>query len=171
MIITHRITGVAALVPVLLLFGGAVSVRTHGQSLCDVKAFRVNSVKGRVVSDSRKGLEPIENAQVVLRTIDGREDVIKTVLAGQDGSFEINGIKDGKYSVTVSKRDWKFVDYYFTVNKKNRAPSGVSLLIRLGVSALEPCGGGSVRAESNHTQTHGGRHPGRVNATNAAFSF
>lgn len=128
------------------------STQLFGQGMCDVKSFQMSKIKGRVVSDGPNGPEPIENAKIELRKINKnkKDSLVSTFQTDKDGYFEVNKIKNGIYSITISKREWKFFDYYFTVTKiksSNNAETKGLLTIQLGVSPIEPCGGGSVKLE------------------------
>jgi 5-hydroxyisourate hydrolase-like protein (transthyretin family) len=135
----------------LLVLTFSLSGELFGQGMCNVKTFQLNKIKGRVVSDGPNGIEPIEKAKIELRKVNKNQSLVLTLLTNKEGYFEINKIKNGKYVVSISKSEWRFVDYYFGVDKfkntDNAEQEGL-LTIQLGVSPIEPCGGGFVKLEN-----------------------
>lgn len=135
----------------LLALTFSLSGELLGQGMCNVKTFQLNKIIGRVVSDGPNGVEPIEKAKIELRKVNKKQPLVLTLLTNKEGYFEINKIKDGKYVVSISKSEWRFVDYYFGVDKfknTNSTEQESLLVIQLGVSPIEPCGGGFVKLEN-----------------------
>src|SRR5882724_5514933 len=96
----------------LVFFLALSTMPAHTQGLCDLKTFRVDRIKGKVVSEGPKGNEPIQNAKVELWRIGGLgyEDVLSgSALTNMDGLFEIIGARDGRYRLEVSKPNSGFV--------------------------------------------------------------
>lgn len=134
---------------ILLVFLGAFSSTMNGQSMCDLKFFKLDRLNGRVVSDGPRGLEPIEGALVELKTTGKKETTVETLKTDRLGVFDFPRIKNGKYVVFVSNKAARFFDFYFVVEKTSKADprTRADLIVRLGVSPIEPCGGGSVTLE------------------------
>lgn len=121
---------------------------SFGQGICDVKTFNVNKLIGKVIADGPKGEEPVEKAKIELRKVNKSNTLIRVVLTDVDGNFEVGKIKPGEYSITVSKKEWRILDYLVVVNvSKKKSEVGIKgiLLIRLGFDLLKPCGGGGVK--------------------------
>ena len=118
------------------------------QGICDVKSFRLNKLKGEVVSAGSRGFEPIAQAKVELWRLGGEDEddtLLATTFSDEKGSFEISDTKEGRYRLEVSKWESGFVRYFAevtVVKKVKESDRGRQLIVRLGVEALKPCGGG-----------------------------
>lgn len=124
------------------------------QGLCEPYHFRIDKIKGRVVSDGPKGDEPIPNAKIELRRIKDnlKIEVIKTVFSSNEGFFDLGKIKKGKYQIAVSQEELNFIDFFFGITRAERKKilkNEEYLYIKLGVSVLKPCGGGKAKLVEN----------------------
>lgn len=144
---TKRVLIIAFAFMTCLALGASQS---YSQSICDYKEFRLEEIKGRVISDGPKGYEPIPRAKVELWRVGGADEddvLVASTLSGDNGYFEINSIKRGKYRLEISKWESGFIMNFVGLKVVKRAKDserGKGLVFRLGVDALKPCGGGSV---------------------------
>jgi hypothetical protein len=120
------------------------------QGICDYIVFRVETIKGRVVSNGPNGYEPIPQAKVELWHTGGADKddtLIASTLSGDNGYFEINNIKKGLYRLHVSTSLRGFFDNFAgvkIVKKVKDSEKGKLIVFRLGVEVLKPCGGGDI---------------------------
>jgi hypothetical protein len=134
----------------LLLYFVSSAGPSLAQGICDVKSFRLDKVRGKVVSDGPKGYEPIIRAKVELWRIGGEDEddvLVASTSSDERGLFEINNMKKGLYRLEVSKWESGFARYVAVVKvvKKVKGPeSRKRLVFRLGAEVLKPCGGGDA---------------------------
>lgn len=133
----------------ILFHFALTAISTYAQGICDVYDFRIDTIKGRVISNSPNGDEPIPKAKIELRRISDDLEiiVIKTVFSNENGFFEIDAVPKGEYQLAVSQEELRFIHFFIGINvvkKKNRSKREKSLIIKLGVSVIKPCGGGKA---------------------------
>lgn len=134
----------------LVLIMAFLEVSAYAQGICDYKEFRLERIKGRVISNGPKGYEPISQAKVELWRVgvsDKEDKLIISAMSDEDGYFEIDNIKDGVYRLNVSTTTKGFFSNFAgikIVKKAKKTERKKLLVFRLGVEALKPCGGGEV---------------------------
>lgn len=139
---------------ILILAVVLVSFNTcFSQGICEWTNFKLDRIKGRVVSDGPHGDEPIADAKVQLWRIHDSGDVLAaSASTDENGVFELRRMKSGQYRLEVSKSTSPFVRNYVGVRvvKRVNEPNGGSWLVfHLGIASLEPCGGGRVALVAN----------------------
>ncbi|MCM3870169.1 MAG: carboxypeptidase-like regulatory domain-containing protein [Pyrinomonadaceae bacterium] len=114
------------------------------QGTCNIKTFRIERVKGQVVYKVHD--EIVANASVELRRHGGDEALISSTETDARGTFEILNVRPGTYWLFA----WKSPHLLKYAVKLNVVRSGKGtrsmkpILIKLGASPLEPCGGGDA---------------------------
>jgi hypothetical protein len=136
---------IKAIIPFFLMLFFALAVdSSFAQAMCDIKTFRLDKVKGKVISNAPKGYEPIPQAKVELWRIskaDEDDSLITSIVSDENGLFEIGSIKRGLYRLEVSKYESGFMRHSSAIKIVRESGKGKLLMIRLGVSqSWEGCG-------------------------------
>src|ERR1700730_2691850 len=87
----HRIVRVST-IPLLV---GIFAASSLAQGICNIKTFRLEQVKGKVVYKVRD--ETVANASVELRVYGGDETLISSTETDSRGTFEIQNVHPGTF--------------------------------------------------------------------------
>jgi hypothetical protein len=139
---------------IILLLSGMFTVPCVAQGICNVKAFRLENIKGKVVAQGNGNDDPVAQAKVELRSYGGTERLISSIETQDDGSFEFQHVKPGTYWVIAWKAPYflKYAVKLKIVRKLKRSEQSSQLVIKLGAKPLEPCGGGDVKLATMNTR-------------------
>src|SRR5690606_22968441 len=105
--------------------------------LGDVKAGSGGSIFGQVVRGS--GKEPVEGAEVMVRSVTGSLGCEKTLSTNSEGKFDIIGLKAARYEIKTANR---------RLSREIRDSNVVDLVIELGavkVTGMVTLGGKPYR--------------------------
>jgi hypothetical protein len=132
------------LIILVLVFIVIFAAPCLAQGTCNIKTFRIERVKGQVVYKVRD--EIVANANVELRRYGSGEALISSTETDTRGTFEIQNVRPGTYWLFAWKSPYllKYAVKLNVVRTANRTRSTKPILIKLGASPLEPCGGGDA---------------------------
>lgn len=116
----------------------------QGQGVCVLDPIVTDVTSGRVLFHYQGQYRVLSKGAVTLRKSRHIDQRVMVVEVGPDGSFQLKGVKPGKYVLEARSPSLisVSVDYRVSFGKKATSPSG--LLILLGGDATKPCGGGSI---------------------------
>lgn len=120
------------LVLIVLLLRSA----SYGQAICPITTLKIGGVKGKVLWNDKTSA-PITKTKVELIRLGEEDSLITSTLTDENGFFEINNLKKGKYGLDV----WLYVDEkpYFVyrvalkVTKSNAKKSNSLIVVKLGL--------------------------------------
>ncbi len=109
---------------------------SYGQAICPITTLKISGVKGKVLWND-KTVAPITKTKVDLKRLDGEQSLVTSTLTDENGFFEINNLKKGKYGLDV----WLYVDEkpYFVyrvalkVTKSNETKVSSLIVAKLGL--------------------------------------
>ena len=111
------------------------------QGICPLPSLRVDSVKGKVVTQGKNEDEPLSQAKVELRRLDDKETLVASTVTDNGGLFEITSSPKGKYRLVIwfSVNNQLYFKYYIKLNvvKRVKKPKEkMSILVKLGVDCF-----------------------------------
>ena len=109
---------------------------SYGQAICPITTLKIGGIKGKVLWND-KTAAPITKTKVELKRLDEAQSLVTSILTDENGFFEINNLKKGKYGLDV----WLYVDEkpYFVyrvalkITKSNETKSNSLLVVKLGL--------------------------------------
>ncbi len=84
----------------ILLILSIFTSNAFSQAVCPIKTLKVNKVNGKILLGG-KSKEPFPDTKIDLFKFDEKETVISTTATNEDGYFEFDNIKKGKYGLNV----------------------------------------------------------------------
>jgi hypothetical protein len=126
---------------VAFLLGSSAS-SSLAQGICNIQTFRVTHVKGKVVYKVHD--EVVANATVELRSYGSNATLLSSTTTDSNGLFQFQNVRAGVYWLIASKVNLAKYPLILKVVRSGNNSHSKGVLIRLGASPLEPCGGGNA---------------------------
>ena len=94
---------------------------TLALTLCTLAGFAQGSVRGRILDKAHSA--PIEFVNVVVTAKSDTTRIVGSFISDIDGKFNVKGLPDGTYTVTLSFMGYKPVTRSFAITAQNRSVS------------------------------------------------
>ena len=117
------------------------------QGTCVIPTLKVQSVKGRVVWRQYG----IPDVTVELRDWNYQNKTLASFLTNEDGNFEFNGVKKGKYLLVIRAESYLGLDVPIRVEPKTKNKVSMLAIFLARDYSMSPCSeGGAERKDFGH---------------------
>jgi len=115
---------------------------------CVLDPIRVDRIEGRLIFGFQNQYRMLDRGEITLTTLKDTQTIAASASVGQEGAFEIAGVRPGKYVLSARSEALIPASVVVEVVRVKVTPGRRLILIVLAADATKECGGASIKVQS-----------------------